>query len=168
MTNTPNDQDSGQLSNQPAEKTDDSPKEKVFVGLSPAELEEIGGENYHGSGDHYRRDDNLDFKAAMITNENMTAGTHPFAPDTDQRGETNDVQQRSEDGDSDLDANSIENPALDDPGDGDTATPDDSYEHQQTKPKAPQLHGDESGGGDSDAPPASKDSNTSQQKPKLG
>ena len=161
MTSAPNDQETGQLSNQPAEKPDHSPKEKAFVGLSPAELDEIGAENYHGSSDHYRRDDNLDLKSGIIVNDNVTSETHQFDRNTDQEGETNDVHQRGEDGDSGPDVNSAENPGLDDAGDGDPATPDEAYEHQQTKPKAPQLHGDESA-------QTKDDSNNSQQQPKLG
>ncbi len=166
--NTPdsNDQETGQLSNQPAEPAGRKPKEMAYVGISATELEEIGAETYHGTADAYQRNDIQDFKDAIVANENMTAaGPVLFEEGTDQRGETNDVQQRAEDGDSNAVEHPEDNPGLGDAGD--PATPADAYENQSNKPKAEQQHG--SGTGElPDEPGTTPDSNNSQQKAKLG
>lgn len=160
----------GQLTDSNAQPKPRLPKEMAYVGVSATELEEIGAETYHGTGDTYQRADIQDLKDAIITNENMTAaGPATFEPGTDQRGETNDVQQRSEDGDSGYGDSDADNQGLDDAGDGDPATPDTTdgaYENQENKPKAPQQHGSDSPGEDDEAG-TTPNSNNSQQS-KLG
>jgi hypothetical protein len=172
--NTPDskDQETGQLSNQPAVPAGRIPAEKSYVGLNSQELAELGAETSSG-GDSgwYQRQDNLELKAAIVARDNVTAEAAHFAPDTDQRGEGNDIHQRAEDGDARaVDADGRENPGLDDPGDGDPATSvGDSYENQdqQAKPRAERQHGSES-----EELPDEKgttpDSNNSQQGAKLG
>lgn len=161
-----NDQSSGQLTNAPAA---DKPTPKAYVGVSATELEAIGAETYHGTGDTYVRDDIQEFKDAIVANENMAAGGPVlFEEGTDQRGETNNVEQRAEDGDSQAVEHPDDNPGLGDPGDGDPAT-EDAYENQdqQAKPRAERQHGSNSEELP-DEPGTTPDSNNSQQEAKLG
>lgn len=159
-----NDQSTGQLSNAPAET---GPTPKAYVGVSATELEEIGAETYHGTGDTYMRDDIQDFKDAIVANENMTAaGPVRFEEGTDQRGETNNVEQRAEDGDSQAVEHPADNPGLNDPGDGDPVT-NEAYENQENKRKAARQHGSNREELPDD-PGTTPDSNNSQQEAKLG
>ena len=172
--NTPDskDQETGQISNVPSLGNDQRRDEKAYVGLNSRELAELGAETSSG-GDSgwYQRQDHMELKAAIVARDNVESGVAHFAPDTDQRGEVNDVHQRAEDGDARaVDADSRENPGLDDPGDGDPATPDDaSYENQdqQSKPRAERQHGSDPEELP-DEPGTTSDSNNSQQEAKLG
>lgn len=172
--NTPDskDQESGQLSNVPTLGNDEKREEKAYVGLNSRELEELGAETSSG-GDSgwYQRQDNMELRAAIVARDNVAPSVAQFLPDTDQRGEVNDVHQRAEDGDARaVDADPRENPGLDDPGDGDPATSEGaSYENQdqQSKPRAERQHGSDPEELP-DEPGRTSDANNSQQEAKLG
>ena len=166
------DQGTGQISNVPSPGNDQAREEKAYVGLNSRELAEIGAETSSG-GDSgwYQRQDNMELRAAIVARDNVEPSVAQFLPDTDQRGEVNDIHQRAEDGDARaVDADPRENPGLDDPGDGDPATPDNaSYENQdqQAKPRAERQHGSDPEELP-DEPGTTPDSNNSQQEAKLG